>query len=160
MECLHIPSKKYYAVKRFEDVFSKELRASRLLREVTILKTVKHPCLNQLKTVIPPEDYDNFNDCYLVLDKCDMDMKKLIKSSKNLEELQVKSMIYDILCGCLYLHKAQIIHRDLKPANILVNDDCTIQICDFGLARSTKGVYEDQDEGDEQDEGQASREHL
>jgi len=28
----------------------------------------------------------------------------------------------------------------LKPANILINDDCTIQICDFGLARSLKGV--------------------
>lgn len=47
-----------------------------------------------------------------------------------------------MLCGLLYLHKAQIIHRDLKPANILVNDDCTIQICDFGLARSMKGVYD------------------
>ena len=74
-----------------------------------------------------------------MLDLCDMDMKKLLKSSKHLEELQVKSMIYDILCGLLYLHKADIIHRDLKPANILVNDDCTIQICDFGLARSVKG---------------------
>ena len=45
-----------------------------------------------------------------------------------------------MLCGLNYLHKSQIIHRDLKPANILINDDCTIQICDFGLARSLKGV--------------------
>jgi mitogen-activated protein kinase 1/3 len=71
-----------------------------------------------------------------------MDMKKLLKSSKHLDETQVKSMIYDILCGIYYLHKADILHRDLKPANILVNNDCTIQICDFGLARSIKGVYE------------------
>ena len=55
-------------------------------------------------------------------------------------------MVYDILCGLFYLHKAEIIHRDLKPANILVNDDCTIQICDFGLARSVKGIINPLDE--------------
>ena len=49
-------------------------------------------------------------------------------------------MIYDILCGLQYLHKAKICHRDLKPENILVNDDCTIQICDFGLSRSLEDI--------------------
>ena len=76
----------------------------------------------------------------MVLDKCDMDMSKLIKSNKYLDELQCKSIIYDILCGICYLHEANICHRDLKPENILVNDDCTIQICDFGLSRSLKDV--------------------
>jgi len=82
-----------------------------------------------------------FNEVYLVLRKCDMDLRKLIKSAKHLEETQVKSIVYDILCGLNYLHKAKIIHRDLKPGNILVNNDCTIQICDFGLARSMDGIY-------------------
>ena len=76
-----------------------------------------------------------------MLRKCDMDLKKLIKSGKHLEETQVKSIVYDILCGLAYLHKSKIIHRDLKPGNILVNNDCTIQICDFGLARSMDGIY-------------------
>lgn len=57
MEVLHSPSGKKFAVKRFEEVFTKELRAQRLLRELTILKCVKHPCLNKLKCVIEPEDY-------------------------------------------------------------------------------------------------------
>jgi mitogen-activated protein kinase 1/3 len=33
-----------------------------------------------------------------------------------------------------------VLHRDLKPANILVNEDCSVKICDFGLARSIAGV--------------------
>lgn len=143
MEVMHVKTNKKYAVKRFEEVFTRELRAKRLLRELSILKNVKHPCLNKLKCVIPPKDYSNFNEAYLVLDLCDMDMKKLLKSSKHLEEVQVKSIVYDMVCAISYLHKAHIIHRDLKPANILVNDDCTIQICDFGLARSVKEVSED-----------------
>ena len=44
------------------------------------------------------------------------------------------------LCGVRYLHTCRIMHRDLKPANILVNSDCTIRICDFGLSR---GVVDD-----------------
>jgi len=35
-----------------------------------------------------------------------------------------------------YMHTANIIHRDLKPSNILVNSNCTIKLCDFGLVRS------------------------
>ena len=58
-----------------------------MLRELNILKEVKHDCVNKLKSVIEPEDYNNFNETYLVLELCDMDMKKLIKSNKNLEEI-------------------------------------------------------------------------
>jgi mitogen-activated protein kinase 1/3 len=32
------------------------------------------------------------------------------------------------------------LHRDLKPANVLLNEDCTVKLCDYGLARSTSGI--------------------
>lgn len=34
-----------------------------------------------------------------------------------------------------YVHSASVIHRDLKPGNLLVNSDCELKICDFGLSR-------------------------
>lgn len=38
--------------------------------------------------------------------------------------------------GLKYLHTADILHRDMKPGNLLVNSNCLLKICDFGLARS------------------------
>ena len=38
--------------------------------------------------------------------------------------------------GLKYTHSAGIYHRDLKPRNLLVNSNCDLKICDFGLARA------------------------
>jgi mitogen-activated protein kinase 1/3 len=48
--------------------------------------------------------------------------------------------VYNLLCAVKYLHTSNVLHRDLKPANVLVNEDCSVKICDFGLARSISGV--------------------
>jgi serine/threonine protein kinase len=35
-----------------------------------------------------------------------------------------------------FLHSANLMHRDLKSENVLIDDECRIKICDFGMARS------------------------
>jgi mitogen-activated protein kinase 1/3 len=52
-------------------------------------------------------------------------------------------VVYNLLCGLKYLHSSNIIHRDLKPANVLINEDCSVQIADFGLSRAVEGVGAD-----------------
>jgi mitogen-activated protein kinase 1/3 len=49
--------------------------------------------------------------------------------------------MYNTLCSTKFLHSCNIIHRDIKPANILVNHNCQIMICDFGLARTLPDTY-------------------
>ena len=53
---------------------------------------------------------------------------------------QIISILYEIVTGIRYLHSANVLHRDLKPANILINEDGSVKICDFGLARSVEGM--------------------
>ena len=54
----------------------------------------------------------------------------------NLNELIIKKLIYNFLASLSYLHILNVVHRDIKPANILLDDNCSIKICDFGLSRS------------------------
>jgi serine/threonine protein kinase len=48
----------------------------------------------------------------------------------------VQFFVYQILRGLKYVHSCGILHRDLKPRNLLVNSNCDLKICDFGLSRS------------------------
>jgi serine/threonine protein kinase len=38
------------------------------------------------------------------------------------------------------MHSARVVHRDLKPANVLLNGDCSLKVCDLGMARGTGEV--------------------
>jgi mitogen-activated protein kinase 1/3 len=65
------------------------------------------------------------------------DLRVLLSNPKYLfEEDHVVIVLYNILCAMNFLHSANVMHRDLKPANILINQDCEIKICDFGMART------------------------
>ena len=62
------------------------------------------------------------------------DLHKLLRSQK-LSEDHICYFLYQILRGLKYIHSANVLHRDLKPSNILLNSNCDLKICDFGLAR-------------------------
>ena len=82
------------------------------------------------------EDSSNrLNDLYIVFDFVDTDLYKLILSAQYLTTAHIKCFLYQLLIGLKYIHSANVVHRDIKPANILVNEDCSLKICDFGLSR-------------------------
>lgn len=43
-----------------------------------------------------------------------------------------------LLRGLKYIHSANVLHRDLKPSNLVLNANCDLAICDFGLARGVE----------------------
>ena len=89
---------------------------------------------------------------YINWSVCTADLHQIIKSGQHLTNEHVQYFLYQILrgtyfaqwfatpaslvnLGMKYVHSASVIHRDLKPGNLLVNADCELKICDFGLSR-------------------------
>jgi len=128
------------AIKQARHLMDDLIDAKRILREVAILAHLDHPNICRIYDMVVPADLVRFNEIYMVLEMCDSDLKKLCRAEVNLETLHVTSLLYNLMVGLLYLHSAGIWHRDLKPANCLVNEDCSVKICDFGLARAVGGT--------------------
>ena len=128
------------AIKKMDKIFEDETDCKRILREVTLLRKLRHPCVVELIEICKPTDPENFTTIYVVMEFAESDLKKILKSSINLEILHIQTIVYNLLCAIKYLHESTVIHRDLKPANILVNEDCSVKLCDYGLARSITGV--------------------
>ena len=53
-----------------------------------------------------------------------------------LEDIHKQYVIYQLLKSLHYMHTAELLHRDIKPSNLLLNSDCHVKLCDFGLCRS------------------------
>ncbi|KAG0738143.1 hypothetical protein G6F23_009900 [Rhizopus arrhizus] len=77
----------------------------------------------------------DFNEIYLVQELMEADLHQIIRSGQPLTDAHFQYFVYQICRGLKYIHSANVLHRDLKPGNLLVNADCELKICDFGLAR-------------------------
>jgi mitogen-activated protein kinase 7 len=123
------------AIKKVTNVFSKKILCKRALRELRLLNHFRGhkniTCLYDMDIV----DANNFNEIYLYEELMECDMHQIIRSQQPLTDAHYQSFIYQILVGLKYIHSANVLHRDLKPGNLLVNADCELKICDFGLAR-------------------------
>ncbi|KAI9367490.1 kinase-like domain-containing protein [Aspergillus egyptiacus] len=124
------------AIKKVTNVFSKKILAKRALREIKLLQHFRgHRNITCLYDMDIPRP-ENFNETYLYeAELMECDLAAIIRSGQPLTDAHYQSFIYQILCGLKYIHSANVLHRDLKPGNLLVNADCELKICDFGLAR-------------------------
>eukprot|EP00954_Amorphochlora_amoebiformis_P028555 1391858-Amorphochlora_amoeboformis.AAC.3 len=121
------------AIKKISNAFEDLVDAKRILREVKLLRHLNHENVCGLYDLLDPPK--NFEDIYIVLQYMETDLHKIIYSKNELSDDHIQYFIYQILRGLKYIHSANVIHRDLKPSNILLNGNCDLKICDFGLAR-------------------------
>lgn len=118
------------AVKKIMKPFSSSVLAKRTYRELKLLKHLRHENVISLSDIfISP-----LEDIYFVTELLGTDLHQLLQL-RPLSTQFVKYFFYQIMRALKYVHSANVVHRDLKPSNILINENCDLKICDFGLAR-------------------------
>ncbi|KAG4999339.1 hypothetical protein JHK87_020411 [Glycine soja] len=123
------------AIKKINDVFEHVSDATRILREIKLLRLLRHPDIVEIKHIMLPPSRREFKDIYVVFELMESDLHQVIKANDDLTPEHHQFFLYQLLRGLKYIHTANVFHRDLKPKNILANADCKLKICDFGLAR-------------------------
>jgi mitogen-activated protein kinase 1/3/mitogen-activated protein kinase 6 len=126
------------AIKKITNAFENVVDAKRTLREIKLLRHLRHENVVPITDCMLPskEEEYNFNDVYVMYELMDTDLHQIIRSDQPLTDDHCQYFIYQLLRGLKYIHSADVLHRDLKPSNLLLNANCDLKICDFGLART------------------------
>lgn len=125
------------AVKKVRHAFADVVDAKRILRELKLLRHLNshENIIHILDVMVYPPDERQMKDIYIVTNLMDSDLQKIIDTEQAFTDKHLQFFIYQILRGLKYIHSANVLHRDLKPSNVLVNGNCEIALCDFGLSR-------------------------
>lgn len=113
---------------------SEEGTPSTAIREISLMKELKHENIVTLHDVIHTE-----NKLMLVFEYMDKDLKKYMDSRGDrgqLEQMTIKRFMRDLLRGTAFCHENRVLHRDLKPQNLLISTKGQLKLADFGLARA------------------------
>ena len=122
----------HFAVKVIHRDLTKnpEIRA-RFLQEAKFLARLDHPGIMRLRNV-----FEEGERLYIVTDYLKGETLGRVLSRAGAVPLEDgMDWLYQIAAGVEYAHKCGVVHRDLKPANIMVLDNGSLQILDFGLAK-------------------------
>ncbi len=128
-------TKENVAIKRINNVFEHISDGVRILREIKLLRHLKHPDIVTIKNIVLPPSPKDFKDIYVVFELMETDLHQVIRANDDLTDEHHQYLLFQMLRGLKFIHSAKVFHRDLKPKNILANSDCKLKICDFGLAR-------------------------
>lgn len=136
---VHRPSGRSVAIKKI--TFDHSMFALRTLRELKLLIYLSESGVSEnivsVLDIIKPSSLESFKEVYVVQELMETDMHRVLRT-QDLSDDHAQYFIYQLLRALKAVHSADVIHRDVKPSNLLLNSNCDLKLCDFGLARSMK----------------------
>ncbi|XP_047241199.1 cyclin-dependent kinase-like 2 isoform X4 [Girardinichthys multiradiatus] len=144
LKCRHRDSGRLVAIKKFVDSDNDKTVKKIALREIKLLRQLRHDNLVNLLEV-----WKRRRRWYLVFEFVDRTLlDELEQKSSGLDLNTCQQYLFQILRAANFCHQQNVIHRDIKPENILISQEGVVKLCDFGFARtiaspSEGGVYTD-----------------
>lgn len=114
------------AIKKID--ISKQLRLGPIVKELQALSMLKHSNIINYKA-----SYLQDKMLWIVMEYLDVGNLTNLCTHMVLDECTIATIAREVLRGLHYLHSQRIIHRDIKSDNILLGNDGSIKVCDFGF---------------------------
>ncbi|CCK70144.1 mitogen-activated serine/threonine-protein kinase KSS1 KNAG_0D03980 [Huiozyma naganishii CBS 8797] len=131
---LHKPSQVKVAIKKIQP-FSKRMFVTRTLREIKLLRFFHaHENIISILDQVTPQTVQELQAVYIVQELMETDLHRVL-AAQRLSDDHIQYFVYQTLRALKAIHSAGVIHRDIKPSNLLLNSNCDLKVCDFGLAR-------------------------
>eukprot|EP00906_Rhabdomonas_costata_P008328 RCo011868 len=135
----HVTTGEIVALKKIRLESHKEGFPITAVREIKLLRQMKHNNVIALREMVSGKSKDNQYkaaiDIYLVFEYMDHDLAGLMDTLGQLTIAQTKHLLRQLLEALTYCHRHLILHRDVKTSNILINSAGVLKVGDFGLSR-------------------------
>ncbi|XP_040887562.1 cyclin-dependent kinase-like 3 [Toxotes jaculatrix] len=139
LKCRHRDSGRLVAIKKFMDSDDDKTVKKIALREIKLLRQLRHGNLVNLLDV-----WKRRRRWYLVFEFVERTLlDDLEQNPTGLDLNTSRQHLYQILRAAAFCHQHNIIHRDIKPENILISQGGVVKLCDFGFARTVASPAED-----------------
>ena len=131
LKCRNRETGHLVAIKKFKDSDEDEQVRKTALREVRLLKQLKHENIVSLTEV-----FRRKGKLYLVFEYVERTiLEDLEKHMDGLSVEETKKVMWQLLRSIAYCHNRKVLHRDIKPENLLISKEGVLKLCDFGFAR-------------------------
>ena len=102
------------AIKKIHDIFEHISDAARILREIKLLRLLRHPDIVEIKHIMLPPSRREFKDIFVVFELMESDLHQVIKANDDLTKEHYQFFLYQLLRALKYIHTGMFIFSILS----------------------------------------------